>query len=151
MASRIVVPQRVVRGGFDFKFDNDPYGKKLYGLLTPNEYNDSITKLNETVKPSRSNGIDTALLATGPLLVPLAAWGVRHNLQVRKRKKLLLKAILEFNASHPELYMRWNRRPESCLTIERRIVDVHGEAPKLFSSEYASFEVSALAEDDKLS
>ena len=60
------------------------------------------------------------MLVTGPLLVPLGLWGVRHRNQVKRRKKLLKEAIHEFNMQYQELYMRWNRRPESTLTIERR-------------------------------
>ena len=85
--------------------------------------------MNHTINPARANGVDTALLVTGPLLVPLAVWGVRHKGQVKKRKKLLKRAIDEFHRAYPQLLMRWNRRPASCLTIERRMVEVHGPAP----------------------
>jgi CHASE1-domain containing sensor protein len=63
---------------------------------------------------------DQILLATGPLLVPLAIWGVRHRNQIRRRKRLLKDGIHEFNMQYQELLMRWNRRPDSVLTIERR-------------------------------
>lgn len=39
------------------------------GLLSPQDYEASIKKLNDRLKPSRANGIDTALLVTGPLMV----------------------------------------------------------------------------------
>ena len=126
---RIVVPQRVIQGGLDTKFETDPYGLQLHGLLTAQQYTEAISAMNHTINPARANGVDTALLVTGPLLVPLAVWGVRHKGQVKKRKKLLKRAIDEFHRAYPQLLMRWNRRPASCLTIERRVVEVHGPAP----------------------
>lgn len=127
--ARITVPKRVCQGGFDEKFEVDPYNVNLRGLMTANEYTDAVTILNETIKPARSKKLDAALLATGMLMVPVAVWGVRHGSQQKKRKKLLLKAIADFNGKHPHLYMRWNRRPASVLTIERRREDLHGTAP----------------------
>jgi len=126
---RIIVPQRIIQGGLDNKFDPDPYGMNLHGMLTPPQYKEAIEQINYTMRKARSNGIDTALLVTGPLLVPLAVWGARHSRQMKKRKKLLLRAIDEFNGRYPHLYMRWNRNPQSMLTIERRNVELHGAAP----------------------
>lgn len=120
--NRIIVPQRPIQGGFDMKFETDPYDIDLKGILTTEQYTDAMTSINDRLRPSRSGVIDKALLATGPLIVPLALWGIRHSNQNRRRKRLLKKAIDEFNASHPALLMRWNRRPQSCLTIERRDV-----------------------------
>ena len=118
-----------MNGGFDFKFETDPYDVKLYNLMTATEYTDAMTHINDTLKPSRAKKLDTALLMTGVLMIPLAVWGVRHGMLTKKRKRLLRSAILEFNAKNPSLYMRWNRRPESSLTIERRRDDLHGVAP----------------------
>ncbi|CAB9514950.1 expressed unknown protein [Seminavis robusta] len=119
--TRIKVPTRMVEGGFEFKFETDSYDVPLHGILSPQDYTSVIDRINQKIKPARSNAIDKGLLAAGPLLVPLAFWGARHSLQSRKRKRLLNEAIREFNESHPELYMRWNRGgPESFLTIERR-------------------------------
>ena len=126
---RIVCLQRVINGGVDFKFETDPYNVKLYNLMTANEYTDAMTQINDTLKPSRAKKIDTVLLATGVLMVPLAIWGVRHGMQTKKRKRLLKKAIQEFNAGHEGLLMRWNRRPDSSLTIERRREELHGVPP----------------------
>lgn len=126
---RIVVPQRAIQGGLDAKFETDPYGLQLHGLLTARQYTEAVSAINHTIHPARASGVDTALLVTGPLLVPLAVWGVRHKSQVKKRKKLLKRAMDEFHRAYPELLMRWNRRPASCLTIERRVVEVHGPAP----------------------
>jgi len=88
--------------------------------MTAEEYTDAIQKLNDQLKPSRSSKVDTALLATGVLLVPLALWGAWHGCQTKKRKRLMKKAIDEFNAVNPGLWMRWNRRPQSFLSIEKR-------------------------------
>ena len=107
--------------GFDFKFDYDPANVNLCDLMTPEEYHDAISELNETMRPSRSKTIDTGLLITGPLLVPLAFWGVRHSKLVKKRKRLLNEGIVHFNDTHPDLYMRYHRtNAASFLTIEKR-------------------------------
>jgi hypothetical protein len=94
---RIIVPERAINGGFDCKWASDPYNVKLYDIMTSQDYEDAITRVNDTVKPSRSKKIDAVLLFTGPLMVPLGIWGVRHSGQVKKRKKLLKVAIEEFN------------------------------------------------------
>lgn len=107
--------------GFDFKFDYDPANVNLCDLMTPEEYHDAISALNETMRPSRSNTVDAGLLITGPLIVPLAFWGVRHSKLVKKRKLLLNEAIVHFNDIHPGLYMRYHRTSAaSYLTIEKR-------------------------------
>lgn len=117
---RIRVPTRQVQGGFEFKFETDPYDVKLHGMLSPQQYTDVVDRINQTIKPARSNSFDSALLAAGPLMVPLALWGARHGMQTKKRKRLLKQAIQEFNETYPHLLMRWNRRPDSFLSIERR-------------------------------
>mmetsp|Transcript_15109 Transcript_15109/g.37249 ORF Transcript_15109/g.37249 Transcript_15109/m.37249 type:complete len:208 (-) Transcript_15109:187-810(-) len=118
--TRIYVPQRSIQGGLGEKFETDPYDVELHGLMTEHQYTEAIENLNAKLRPSRPTSFDGALLATGPLLVPLGVWGVRHRNQVKRRKRLLKEAIHEFNMQYQELYMRWNRRPESTLTIERR-------------------------------
>ena len=120
--TRIYVPQRSIQGGLGEKFETDPYDVELHGLMTEHQYTEAIENLNAKLRPSRPTSLDGALLATGPLLVPLGLWGVRHRNQVKRRKRLLKEAIHEFNMQYQELYMRWNRRPESTLTIERRHV-----------------------------
>ena len=117
---RIVVPQKAIQGGTDFKFISDPYRMELYGMLQPEEYTQEIEKVNKRMKRARANFIDGALLATGALIVPLMLWGIRHRGQVKKRKHKLKKAIHDFNTQYPHLLMRWNPKPESKLTIERR-------------------------------
>jgi hypothetical protein len=118
---RIIVPQKSCNGGFDFKFDADPQNVNLLDLLSPQDYTDAITTLNETTKKSRSTKLDASLLVTGPLLVPLAAWGIRHFAQTKRRKKLLVLGINHFNDLHPTLYMRWNHAISgSFLSIQPR-------------------------------
>lgn len=141
---RIVVPVRPVNGGFDLKYETDPYNIKLYDIMASQEYEDAITRVNDRLRPSRSKIVDTACLVTGPLLVPLAVWGVRHNILVRRRKKLLKEAIQEFNETHQGLYMRYNRRPESCLTIEKRVDGASYPPPPL--TPVANSEMVVMAE-----
>ena len=118
---KIVVPTRTIAGGFASKFESDPYTVKLYGILTPDQYTEIIKALNHRLRKARPNVIDGALLVTGPLILPLAVWGIRHKHQTGKRKKLLQKAISEFHTQYPHLYMRWNvHTSPHCLTIERR-------------------------------
>lgn len=118
---RIIVPERSINGGLDFKFETDPANIDLCDLLTEEDYTDSITILNDTLRPSRSKTVDAGLLVTGPLILPLALWGVRHSKQVKKRKLLLVQAIQDFNDAHSTLYMRYNRPGNlNFLSIERR-------------------------------
>jgi hypothetical protein len=123
---RIVCPQRFRNGGMDFKFETDPYNVKLFDIMTQDEFTTAMTRVNESLRPARSTVVDIALLSTGVLMVPLALWGVRNGMQAKKRKRLLRRAIQEFNDSHPMLWMRWNRQPESSLTIERKPREVEG-------------------------
>lgn len=115
---RIIVPDRSIQGGLDWKFDANPRNVKLHDILTPDEYTNTITRINDTIRTARATSVDAALLATGPLMVPLAVWGVRHKRQVKQRKKLLK----QFHAMHPHLLMQWDQSlPQSRLTIQRRV------------------------------
>ena len=139
-SGRIVVATRSIQGGLDSKFEEDPYGVDLHGVMTEQDYSDSIRRVNEHLKPSRSNAVDTALLVTGPfLVVPLAIWGARHGRQARRRKRLLRNAVEEFHATHPHLLMRWNRKPDSFLSIELR--------PEPAEATQAPIEAVAVADD----
>ena len=133
---RIVVPTRAIQGGFDTKFEVDPYSIELYGLLTSTQYTEAIQQINDTIAPSRSKKLDGLLLAAGPLMVPLALWGIRHSNQNRRRKKLRKIAIDNFNIQYPTLLMRWNRKPESKLTIERRrLIDQDEQEARIIASQ----------------
>jgi len=141
--NRIIVPRRTIQGGFDDKFEEDSYGVNLHGLLTQQDYTDSIRRVNERLKPSRSTKFDTVLLATSPLLlVPLAVWGARHGRQAKRRKRLLHEAIADFHTTHPHLLMRWNRRPDSFLSIELR-----ADEPEAVLAPIAAMAVAAEGED----
>ena len=68
-----------------------------------------------------------ALLATGPLIVPLALWGARHGQQVKRKRTLIDEGVWEFNErmgmDGRNVRMIWNRAKvvgggESYLTIE---------------------------------
>lgn len=105
----------------DSKFEIDPYDVELHGLMSPDQYTEAIENLNEKMRKSRAGMVDGVLLATGALvMVPMVIWGVRHRSRTKKRKKLLKEGIHDFNTRYPELMMRWNRRPQSSLTIEVR-------------------------------
>jgi hypothetical protein len=106
----------------DSKFETDPYDVKLHGLMTPEQYTEAIENLNDKLRRSRAGKVDAALLAAAPLalLTPLVVWGVRHRGRMKRRKRLLKEAIDEFNMRYPAMLMRWNRRPQSTLTIELR-------------------------------
>lgn len=68
-----------------------------------------------------------ALLATGPLIFPLALWGGRHAKQVKRKRTLIDEGVWEFNErmgmDGRNVRMVWNRAKvvgggESYLTIE---------------------------------
>ena len=119
------MPQRACNGGFDFKFQQDPYNVRLNDIISSQDYESSINRLNAKIKPARSKKVDTALLITGPLMVPLIPWAIRHSRQEKHRKKLLNEGIQEFNEQRPDLYMRWSQQQlgDSFLSIEPRPVD----------------------------
>jgi hypothetical protein len=66
MTERIIVPQRQVQGGFDFKFETDPYDVKLHGIMTHQQYTTVISAVNKRLKRARAGAIDGVLLVTGP-------------------------------------------------------------------------------------
>lgn len=88
--------------------------------MTPLQYTEAMENLNRKLRRSRAGAIDGVLLASGMLVLPLALWGVRHRAQTKRRKRLLKEGMHEFNMQYQELLMRWNRRPQSMLTIEPR-------------------------------
>ena len=116
----LVVPTYPINYSMDEKFNADPYGLDLMGLLSEAEYSSAIASINAAISKARSTKIDAALLATGALLVPLLPWAARRMKQKKLRKRLLKAAIAEFNDRHPTLLMRWAKKPASRLTIERR-------------------------------
>ena len=123
---RIIIPQRVVNGGLDFKFDPDPGSylspyktTNLKNYLSEEEYFDWITRLNASLKPFRAKKADWAALVLAPIPFVLPLWGLRRKKVAKKRKESMFEIINQFNATfHPTLFMKWNRKPISQLTIE---------------------------------
>ena len=114
------VPLRLVNAHMDIKFQSDPYGMDLHGLMSEAEYTDTVERLNDAIKPARSTAFDAALL--GFMVLPW--WGVRRRRHTRQRKRLLRGFIDEFNKQTPHLHMRWHRRPTSKLTVEHKPVNL---------------------------
>jgi hypothetical protein len=107
----------------------DPYNVNLQGLLSAAEYEKSIEMVNEHMKPSRAKAFDQAMFYGIGSIVFSAPCAYMHMKRKKRRKKLLLEAIDRFNAAYPHLMMRWNRRPESKLTIEARVASSTGIPP----------------------
>ena len=68
--------------GQDYKFETDSYDVELHNLMSSEQYTEVIENVNEKMRKSRANSIDGVLLATGPLILPLAVWGVRHRVSI---------------------------------------------------------------------
>ena len=117
---RIKVPQYLVNGGFNQKFVSDPYNVELYNILTPGAYEKLIEGLNDALKGTRAKKVDLLLFSMGATMLPLIPWALRHYKMRKLYKKIMLEEIRLFNDQNPGLFMRWNRKPESCLTIELR-------------------------------
>ena len=106
--------------GQDLKFNSDSYGLDLQGLLVAAEYERTVEALNAELKTTRATPLDFVLLSGGVTMLPLIPWALRRKKQKRMHKRLLRAFIERFNAAHPELLMRWAKKPASQLTIERR-------------------------------
>ena len=119
---RLVVPTYIVNGGFDSKFQTEP--REVPGLadfsdkLSGSDYKHSIEEINRALKKSRAGKASMVCLMAGPLLLPLIPYAAITYRNKRVRKKVLLKAIADFNVQHPTLHMRWRRKPASQLVIE---------------------------------
>ncbi|KAL7490206.1 hypothetical protein ACHAW6_015974 [Cyclotella cf. meneghiniana] len=126
----IVVPTYSVNGGLDTKFNSSPrYARPshLHNLLSPEEYTSTIEVLNDNIKRYRNGTIDKACLAAGPLMLPLAVWGIRHNAKVKKTRGEIERSVDDFNdrmeREGRNVRMFWNRcragaGGESYLSIE---------------------------------
>lgn len=127
---RIYVPAYSCNGGMDTKFNPHPRHAKpsnLHGILTAEEYTREINTLNDKIKKARATSVDIALLATGPLMIPLVFWGVRHGKQIMRKRTLIEEHVWDFNQRMAMdkriIQMIWNRSKvvggsESYLTIE---------------------------------
>jgi hypothetical protein len=124
---RIEVDQYCVNAGLDLKFEDDVdqggYStKNLYGMLSKEEYKQAISKINQEVAVARSTKLDLALLAAGPMMLPLIPFGIRNYQHKKKYKQHLMTAIDEFNFYHPKLEMKWLRKPVSKLVIDWKVI-----------------------------
>jgi hypothetical protein len=113
----IIVGLRIINFGSDLKFEDDPFNVKLHHIMDPFDYSSSIQKINNALDQCRANAVDHALLAVGPTILPLIPWAVRQKLRKNSRRKILTQSVETFNKEHPQLFMRWQTRPEKQLTI----------------------------------
>eukprot|EP00815_Leptocylindrus_aporus_P002123 CAMPEP_0116056586 /NCGR_PEP_ID=MMETSP0322-20121206/4108_1 /TAXON_ID=163516 /ORGANISM="Leptocylindrus danicus var. apora, Strain B651" /LENGTH=113 /DNA_ID=CAMNT_0003540443 /DNA_START=13 /DNA_END=351 /DNA_ORIENTATION=+ len=71
------VPQKVINGGLDFKFDGEaelPRSLVTTGLLSQEEYSQWIARLNESIRIFRAKKVDMAALAFAPVPFVLPMW-----------------------------------------------------------------------------
>lgn len=125
---RVIIPTYSINGGLDMKFNSNPRDARplhLHNLITPAEYEAAVNVINDNLKKYRNNKIDKICLASGPLMVPLAIWGVRHNTKVKKSRGEIERSVEEFNdrmgMEGRAVKMFWNRSRgggESYLSIE---------------------------------
>lgn len=115
--NEINVNMRIINMGSDIKFEDDPFNIRLYGIMDPFDYSNSIKKINDELEKCRANSIDHALLTAGPTIIPLIPWAIRQKIRKSKRREIIAKGVDNFNKEHPQLFMRWQTRPEKKLTI----------------------------------
>eukprot|EP00750_Incisomonas_marina_P019617 INCI3594.1.p1 GENE.INCI3594.1~~INCI3594.1.p1 ORF type:complete len:214 (-),score=54.51 INCI3594.1:357-998(-) len=129
---RIVIPEYMVNGGADVKWEPDPCDIDLKGIISPEEYFEEITAVNDAVAPARQKPGDLALAISAGflMLIPLIPWGIRHRKRRTKHKKLLVEQMRIFNNKFAPrgVRMRWRRKPHSELVIER--FPIHAEPAK---------------------
>jgi len=106
---RIIVPHRSIGMGLDVKFEEDPSKTSLHDILAPHEYRAIAAAINDDLREVRATNLDKALMATAPLVVPLAVFGKRQSRRSREKKHVLHEAIVAFNEAHPTLRMMWTK------------------------------------------
>ena len=106
---RIIVPHRSIGMGLDVKFEEDPSKTNLHDILAPHEYRAIAAAINDDLREVRATNVDKALMATAPLVVPLAVFGKRQSRRSREKKHVLHEAIVAFNEAHPTLRMMWTK------------------------------------------
>ena len=106
---RIIVPHRSIGMGLDVKFEEDPSKTSLHDILAPHEYRAIAAAINDDLREVRATNLDKALMATAPLVVPLAVFGKRQSRRSREKKHVLHEAIVGFNEAHPTLRMMWTK------------------------------------------
>lgn len=118
--SKLFVPHRVINMGMDIKFEDDAYNVRLNGLMSGEDYSQTVKFINEALLKCRATTVDHALLGMGPMLLPLIPWAIRQKQHKKQRRQIIERCVNDFNSSHPELFMRWQTRPEKQLIIMRR-------------------------------
>lgn len=106
---RIIVAHRSIGMGLDVKFEEDPSKTNLHDILAPHEYRAIAAAINDDLREVRATNVDKALMATAPLVVPLAVFGKRQSRRSREKKHVLHEAIVGFNEAHPTLRMMWTK------------------------------------------
>ena len=106
---RIIVAHRSIGMGLDVKFEEDPTKTNLHDILAPHEYRAIAAAINDDLREVRATNVDKALMATAPLVVPLAVFGKRQSRRSREKKHVLHEAIVGFNEAHPTLRMMWTK------------------------------------------
>jgi len=106
---RIIVAHRSIGMGLDVKFEEDPSKTNLHDILAPHEYRAIAAAINDDLREVRATNLDKALMATAPLVVPLAVFGKRQSRRSREKKHVLHEAIVGFNEAHPTLRMMWTK------------------------------------------
>lgn len=106
---RIIVPHRSIGMGLDVKFEEDPTRTNLCNIIAPHEYRAIVSAINDDLREVRATGVDKALMATAPLVVPLAVFGRRQSRRSREKKLVLHEAIQRFNDDNPTLRMMWTK------------------------------------------
>ena len=68
---RLIIPHRSIGMGLDVKFEEDPAKTNLCNIIAPHEYRTIVAAINDDLREVRATGVDKALMATAPLVVPL--------------------------------------------------------------------------------
>jgi len=116
------VPQKVINGGLDFKFDGEaelPRSLVVTGLLSQEEYTQWIVRLNESIRTFRAKKVDMAALVFAPVPFVLPMWGMRRKNKAKQRRLSMQQVVDEFNFAHDKngIQMKWMRNPISQLRI----------------------------------
>ena len=106
---RLIIPHRSIGMGLDVKFEEDPQKTNLCNIIAPHEYRTIVAAINDDLREVRATGVDKALMATAPLVVPLAVFGRRQSRRSREKKLVLHEAIQRFNDDNPTLRMMWTK------------------------------------------
>ena len=113
-------PQYAVNMAMDFKFEEDGFNIDMHWLMGKGEFGVAMRNINVALQDCRATGVDRALLFAGAGMLPLIPWAIRDKMRKKRRKDIMMEQVKRFNASNPELFMRWETRPEKRLFIYQR-------------------------------